>query len=114
MYALIQNGKVVATNEAGFGNAVLGQGDEVIQHVSPTIGYLWDGESFSADPVDTANIEREWRDSEMLATDAVMISDYPITVGNKAVYITYRLALRAYPQQEDFPNGERPVLGEVL
>ena len=49
--------------------------------------------------------ERNWRDSELLRTDAlVMLPDYPIDL------IGYRAALRAYPDQVDFPTGDRPIL----
>jgi hypothetical protein len=52
MYALIQNGKVVATNNAGFGNAVLTKYDEVIENDDAVVGLLWNGKAFSVDPVD--------------------------------------------------------------
>jgi len=51
-----------------------------------------------------ADIEREWRDSELLRTDRfVVIPDYPTDL------LTYRAELRAYPGQSDFPNGTRPT-----
>ena len=51
-------------------------------------------------------LEREWRDSELKATDYIIpISDYP----DHAKYITYRQELRDYPAQPNFPNGDRPV-----
>lgn len=54
---------------------------------------------------DKSYTERQWRDSELLRTDAlVMLPDYPqdLTV--------YRQQLRDYPSQPDFPNGQRPTI----
>ena len=50
--------------------------------------------------------ERNWRDSELLRTDQIMlISDH-----SKITEITtYRQALRDYPASKDFPNGSRPI-----
>ncbi len=51
------------------------------------------------------DIERQWRDSELLRTDElVKLPDYPVDLS------PYRAALRDYPQQPDFPNGVRPSL----
>lgn len=51
------------------------------------------------------DIERQWRDSELSRTDElVKLPDYPVDL------LTYRAALRDYPQQPDFPNGTRPAL----
>jgi len=47
--------------------------------------------------------ERQWRNSELLRTDdLVSLPDYPVEL------LSYRSALRDYPAQTDFPNGERP------
>ena len=55
--------------------------------------------------------ERQWRDSELLRTDALAIlPDYP-RGREKQVLLTYRQQLADYPQQADFPNGARPILG---
>ena len=49
--------------------------------------------------------EREWRDSELLRTDAlVILPDFPVNL------LPYRVELRDYPEQEDFPDGERPTI----
>jgi hypothetical protein len=51
---------------------------------------------------------RQWRDSELSATDkAAQTSDWP----NRDNILTYRTALRDWPSTTDFPNT-RPVLGE--
>ena len=50
--------------------------------------------------------ERGWRDSELLRTDN-WPNDRP--PGGQAV-LGYRVELRSYPQQVDFPNGVRPTL----
>ncbi len=56
---------------------------------------------------DKATLERAWRDRELARTDAIVpVTDRP----EHASYISYREALRDYPEQEDFPNGIRPEL----
>ena len=51
-------------------------------------------------------LEREWRDSELQASDFIVpLTDHP----QHAAYMTYRQELRDYPSQSDFPNGTRPV-----
>ena len=51
---------------------------------------------------------RTWRDSELFASDYIVpLADHP----QRADYMTYRAALRAWPSTEDFPNT-RPELGE--
>lgn len=50
--------------------------------------------------------ERQWRDYELTSTDFIApLTDHP----KHAAYLVYRQELRDYPQQADFPNGERPV-----
>ena len=50
--------------------------------------------------------EREWRDSELSATDYIMpLSDHP----QRDAYITYREALRQWPSTDLFP-ATRPEL----
>ena len=51
-----------------------------------------------------ADTERQWRDSELLRTDKlVVLPDYPEDL------LAYRTLLRDYPSTVDFPNGDRPV-----
>lgn len=53
-----------------------------------------------------ANDERQWRNSELKGTDwIVSVTDHP----QHAAYLVYREELRNYPQQADFPNGDRPT-----
>lgn len=55
---------------------------------------------------DIENEERQWRDAELKGTDwIVSVTDHP----NHASYLVYREELRDYPQQADFPNGDRPT-----
>lgn len=55
-------------------------------------------------PPDLEAIEREWRDNEILRTDKlIVLPDYPTDL------TAYRVELRDYPAQSDFPNGTRPV-----
>ena len=50
--------------------------------------------------------ERQWRDGELESTDwIVSVTDHP----QHAAYLVYREELRNYPQQADFPDGERPT-----
>jgi len=50
--------------------------------------------------------ERQWRDAELKSTDwIVSVTDHP----QHASYLVYREELRDYPQQADFPNGDRPT-----
>lgn len=51
--------------------------------------------------------EREWRNSELAATDKfVPVTDHP----HHADYLVYRQALRDWPGTTDFPDT-RPTLG---
>ena len=55
--------------------------------------------------IDKSDTEREWRDSELKRTDAlVVLPDYPVNL------LPYRLELRDYPLSIGFPNGARPTL----
>ena len=50
---------------------------------------------------------REWRDSELQATDHIpAITDHP----QRAAYLTYRTALMDWPSTSDFP-ATKPTLG---
>lgn len=50
--------------------------------------------------------EKHWRNKELSSTDWIVpITDHP----RHSEYLAYRQELRDYPQQEDFPNGTRPV-----
>lgn len=54
------------------------------------------------------NSERSWRDAELSKTD---IDIYKLEDAglDATAYRAYRIALRDYPQQPDFPNGARPA-----
>ena len=57
------------------------------------------------EPAQKKDTEREWRDNELLRTDElVKLPDYPVNL------LPYRVALRDYPLQPDFPNGTRPSI----
>jgi hypothetical protein len=50
---------------------------------------------------------RDWRDSELVATDYIVpLTDHP----QHAEYMTYRVSLRDWPSTADFPDT-RPTLG---
>jgi len=57
---------------------------------------------------EVANTERSWRDAELAKTD---IDIYKLEDAglDATAYRAYRMALRDYPQQSDFPNGTRPT-----
>ena len=53
-----------------------------------------------------SNQERNWRDRELKGSDWIVpLTDHP----QHTEYLTYRQELRDYPQQADFPNGDRPI-----
>jgi hypothetical protein len=55
--------------------------------------------------------EKQWRDSELERTDKfATIKDMPYYYA----HISYRQALRDYPNTEDFPNGVRPTLDKTI
>lgn len=52
-----------------------------------------------------ADNERYWRDLELSRTDElVKLPDYPVDL------LPYRVELRDYPAQSDFPDGARPTI----
>ena len=66
-------------------------------------GRGWQQQIFAT--IDKSVTERDWRDSELLRTDAlVVLPDYPANL------LSYRLNLRDYPLSVDFPNGTRPTI----
>jgi len=56
-----------------------------------------------------ASEERAWRDSELNSADVELLKVQDGGAGTVSEWRNYRNALRDYPQQPDFPNGERPV-----
>jgi len=50
--------------------------------------------------------ETQWQESELLITDEMLQPDRP----NAQAIIDYRIALRAYNNAAEFPNGVRPTL----
>tara|TARA_R110000796_G_scaffold82297_1_gene180653 strand:- start:272 stop:481 length:210 start_codon:yes stop_codon:yes gene_type:complete len=58
---------------------------------------------------DRAGLARDWRDSELEKTDwIVSIADHP----QHTDYLTYRVALRAWPADAGNFPATKPVLGE--
>lgn len=47
---------------------------------------------------------RRDRDGKIAATDYLMMPDYPVSEGDRAIVMTYRQALRDVPTQEGFPR----------
>ena len=110
LIAIIKQGKVdniiVASDEFA---ATLQEETVNVTGKEVAIGHSYANGVFSA-PVktleDKATEEKEWRDSELQASDFIVpLTDHP----KHAAYMTYRQELRDYPAQEDFPNGTRPV-----
>jgi hypothetical protein len=59
-------------------------------------------------PMAAEEAARSWRDEELKATDYIVpLSDHP----QRAAYMTFRTALRDWPEHEGFPDI-RPVLGD--
>jgi len=69
-------------------------------------GFAFETGTYSVVPADEE--ARQWRDSELAATDYIVpLTDHP----QHDDYIAYRTALRDWPSTESFPDT-RPVLGE--
>jgi hypothetical protein len=74
-----------------------------------TIEYYAGSAREAADALaDLANTERSWRDAELAKTD-IDIYKLEDASSSATAYRAYRVALRDYPQQPDFPNGTRPT-----
>jgi hypothetical protein len=58
------------------------------------------------EPLNKLDIEKKWQESELLRTDNWPADRPP---GGQSM-LDYRVALRNYNNQPDFPNGERPTL----
>ncbi len=74
-----------------------------------TIEYYAGSAREAADALsDLVNTERSWRDAELAKAD---IDIYKLEDAglDATAYRAYRMALRDYPQQPDFPNGARPT-----
>lgn len=55
-----------------------------------------------------ASFHRDWRNDELAKTDFIVpLSDHP----QRDAYLTYRQALRQWPETSEFPTGTRPTLG---
>lgn len=75
-------------------------------HSSGTIEIKTYTEPYELTQEDIADNERRWRDGELKSTDwIVSVTDHP----QHREYLTYRQELRDYPEQVDFPNGDKPV-----
>lgn len=68
-------------------------------------GWFVVGES-SADPAPSSAAELEWEKAKGLlaASDWAVLSDVPMTTGDKALWIEYRRALREIRLQTGFPT----------
>ena len=77
------------------------------------IGWSYDGTNFTAPVKSQEELEteaREWRDSELKATDFIVpLTDFP----NHATWITYRQELRDWTTTEDFPNTKPTAPAEI-
>ena len=74
-----------------------------------TVEYYAGSDRETADALaELVNSERAWRDAELAKTD---IDIYKLEDAglDATAYRAYRMALRDYPQQPDFPNGTRPT-----
>jgi len=69
--------------------------------IEVTKGYM-----ANIEPPTMADTETQWQESELLRTDNWPVDRPP---GGQAM-LDYRVELRNYNNQPDFPNGERPTL----
>lgn len=84
------------------------QGGDLVQYVYPdgTIVEKHIMPKLEIPEEEIADQERQWRDSELSATDFIVpLVDHP----KHYEYMMYRQELRDYPSQSDFPNGQRPI-----
>jgi len=74
-----------------------------------TVEYYAGSDREAADALaDLVNTERSWRDAELAKAD-IEIYKLEDVSSPATAYRAYRVALRDYPQQPDFPNGTRPT-----
>jgi hypothetical protein len=74
--------------------------------VDVEIGDTYENGTFKKRDISQNEIERQWRDEELVRTDHfVALPDYP----KKTQLIAYRQALRDWPESADFPD-KKPVL----
>ncbi|KXF81195.1 phage tail assembly chaperone [Enterovibrio coralii] len=71
--------------------------DAVIVDVLPDIDILPSTQS-----------ERAWRNAELVKVDRI-INQLEDETLNASAWRAYRISLRHYPEQADFPQGERPT-----
>ena len=59
--------------------------------------------------------ERSWRNEELNRADIELnkVQD-GMGINSVSAWRSYRNALRDYPAQQDFPNGERPVAPDTI
>jgi len=76
-------------------------------------GWVVVGEA-PADPAQATAAELAWEQAKQLLRDSdwSMLSDVPMTAGNKTLWIEYRRALREIRLHPDFPNMSWPVRPE--
>jgi len=76
-------------------------------------GWVVVGEA-PAEPAQSTEAELVWERAKQLLRDSdwTMLSDVPMTVGNKTLWIEYRRALREIRLHNDFPNMSWPVRPE--
>ena len=67
-----------------------------------------------ADPAQATATELAWEQTKQLLRDSdwSMLSDVPMTAGNKTLWIEYRRALREIRLHPEFPNMPWPVRPE--
>ena len=109
-YAKIENGTVtnIVMADADFAAS---QG-LVLASADAEIGGTYDGSAFTRKPVvdnrtdeEKAEEIRSQRKSLIKATDWTQMPDSPLSDADKAVWQTYRQALRDVPSQATFPNS---------
>lgn len=102
-YALINTQNIVTNVVEWDGTSNVQFNGTPIEVQGPcSIGWQWDGESFSKVPPTPEeikkqfNVVREKRDAKLLASDWTQLSDVPLTEEKKIAWVTYRQELRDF------------------
>ena len=87
--------------------------DQIDDERISLIDWIGSDEQLAEELTQKENSEREWRDSELEAADNKVRDNDDRGNGQvKKAWQDYRIELRDYPQQPDFPNGTRPLKPE--
>ncbi|QGW78467.1 hypothetical protein GPJ81_17850 [Pseudomonas alkylphenolica] len=84
--------------------------DGVTKAPKPGPFYTWDGADWVLDEaaqLEAAHTaERVWRNTQIAATDFLVMPDYPISAEQRAELYAYRQSLRDWPVAGQFPDAD--------